>query len=92
MDLNIELEVKEFFGLDYQSAHESIKSGSLTERRSDMSTLLGKKKDTLIDVGMDSKITGFMDLSFKENTKMTKKLALTTVMKNQSRDKITNVP
>jgi hypothetical protein len=44
MDLNIELEVKEFFGLDYQSAHESIKSGSLTERRSDMSTLLGKKK------------------------------------------------
>jgi hypothetical protein len=35
---------------------------------------------------MDSKITGLMDLSFKENTKTIKKVALTTVMKNQSRD------
>ena len=51
-----------------------------------MSTLQGKKKDTFIDVGMDSKITGMMDLGFKENTKTNKKIALTTVMKNQSRD------
>ena len=51
-----------------------------------MSTLLGKKKDTMIDVGMDSKITGVMDLSFKENIKTTQKVTLTTMIKNQPRD------
>ncbi len=58
--------MKEFFGLNYQSANESIKSGSLTERRSEMSTLLKKSSNnTLIDVGVDSKITGVLDLTFK---------------------------
>ena len=40
----------------------------------------------MIDVGMDSKITGVMDLSFKENIKTTQKVTLTTMIKNQPRD------
>ena len=40
----------------------------------------------MIDVGMDSKITGVMDLSFKENIKTTQKVTLITMIKNQPRD------
>jgi len=67
IDLGIELEVREFFGLDYKSEQESMKSGSIVTDRSrdNMSTLMGKKKDTLIDVGVDSRISGNMELTFK---------------------------
>lgn len=49
-----------------------------------MSTL--RKKDTMIDVGVDSRITGVVELGFRENAKMGKRVALTTVMKGQQRD------
>lgn len=40
----------------------------------------------MIELGMDSKIGGLMELNFKENMKTTKKVALTTMIKNQPRD------
>jgi hypothetical protein len=49
-----------------------------------MSTL--GRKNTMIDIGVDSKITGSMELNFKENTKTTKKVSLTIMIKNQPRD------
>jgi hypothetical protein len=47
---------------------------------------MGRNKDTMIDIGVESRITGVTDLGFRENAKMMRKVPLTMVMKNQSRD------
>jgi hypothetical protein len=47
---------------------------------------MGRKKDTMIDINSESKISGVMELGFRENYKEVRKVALTTVMKGQVRD------
>ena len=48
---------------------------------------MGKnKKDTMIDINSESKISGVIELGFRENYKGFRKVALTTVMKGQVRD------
>jgi hypothetical protein len=64
-----------------------MKSGGFSERRSEGSTtFMGRNKDTMIDIGVESRITGVTELGFRENAKMMRKVPLTMVMKNQSRD------
>jgi len=78
--------VKEFFGIDSQNAKETMKSASIiTDRRSDMSALLKRSSNSIIDLSVDTKISGILDLTFKESVKTTKKISLTTYIKNQQR-------